>query len=132
MSKDTVTPSVAAEVAAKAAQQLRIDTRSFGSVYVRGDSLAAFASIHADGIRAKLELAERIVRAVNSYDSSQATIRQLTEARDRYEKALREILSQVGGNDQLPGCEEFYRGYNSGLRTAKKIAEAVLAEVKRG
>ena len=38
------------------------------------------------------------------------------------------------GNAELPGCEDFYRGYNSGIDVqfnyAKKIAEAVLAKAR--
>jgi hypothetical protein len=39
-----------------------------------------------------------------------------------YEKAVQDILATIGGNEQLDGCQDFYRGYNGGLRTCKDIA----------
>lgn len=56
--------------------------------------------------------------------------KELVEARadaDRLAEVLKAIARRVNGNEELRGCEEFYKGYNSANDACRNLANQALA-----
>ena len=54
----------------------------------------------------------------------------LLEALKGAEQAFHAITREVGGNERLHGCEEFYRGYNSVVNRETKRASESLVPIR--
>lgn len=59
----------------------------------------------------------------------QARIKELESQNRALVEALENIKQRIGGNDELPGVESFYRGYNSSLRACQAIGNKALHQL---
>ena len=101
------------------------------STYEVGDDKFPFvASVHGDNLTQQRERAERIIRAVNSYDASQKKIAALVEALRRTEKlcqllTVRQVVEGGNGYIEAAGLNPYC--INEGLATGNEYIDVWFA-----